>query len=92
MSVLIRVGATKAIFRNGTWVSCDRALEVRLNGVTASWIEQTGGPALHDPDPEKACAAAVTQMVGGSVLRHLPSLGPRTRDIFVSKRQMSLMF
>lgn len=92
MSVLIRVGATKAIFRAGTWVSCDRLLESRLNQVTTDWIAQTGGPSLRERDPERACAEAVATLTGGEVVRHVPSRGPKTREMFVSRRQMSFGF
>ena len=92
MSVLIRVGATKAIFREGEWVSCERLLEARLNEVTSTWIEETGGPSLRDGDPERACAQAVASLVGGVVVKHLPSRGKSMHEMFLGRRQMTLDF
>jgi len=86
------VGSRKAIFRDGAWVSCARPLEVQLNAVMAAWIEETGGPSLKDGDPERSCARAVAERVGGQVLRHIPSRGHRMHDMFLSRRQMTLSF
>ena len=90
MSILIRVEGRKAIFRCGTWLASDRALELRLNVETESWINETGGPLINDSDPEATCARTIAQRLDATVLRHVPSRTSKTRDIFFARRQMKL--
>lgn len=44
MSVLVRIGNRKAIFRTGVWLCSDPGTETLLNQATESWILSTGGP------------------------------------------------
>lgn len=91
MSVLVRIGNRKAIFRTGVWISSDPATETLLNKATESWILATGGPPLNHPDPEHAAADEVIRQVGGAITVHIPTHG-RMRKHFIGRRQMRLDF
>ena len=91
MSVLVRIGNRKAIFRTGVWLCSDRGTEMLLNQATESWIVSTGGPPLNHPDPEHVAAHEVVRRVGGAITMHIPANG-RMRQHFVRRRQMRLEF
>ena len=91
MSVLVRIGNRKAIFRTGVWICSDPGTETLLNEATESWIMATGGPPLNHPDPEHAAAHEVITRVGGAITVHIPAHG-RMRKQFFSRRQMRLDF
>jgi hypothetical protein len=91
MSVLVRIGNRKAIFRTGVWISSDPGTETLLNEATDSWILATGGPPLNHPDPEHAAAHEVIRRVGGAITVHIPA-HRRMRKHFFTRRQMRLEF
>ena len=92
MSVLVRIGNRKAIFRTGEWICSDSGTESLLNEATESWIIATGGPPLNHPDPEHAAAHEVIRQVGGEIRVHVPAANPRMRRLFFGRRQMRLDF
>ena len=91
MSVLVRIGNRKAIFRTGVWVCSDSGTESLLNQATESWILSTGGPPLDHPDPEHAAANEVIRRVGGEITVHIPA-HRRMRRHFFGRRQMRFEF
>ena len=92
MGVVAKIGARKALLRDGEWRSADPALERQLNAVTQSWIEQTGGPPLESSDPEADLARAILQQVGGAIQQHMPAHTRRSRQLYFERRQISFDF
>ncbi len=92
MSVLVRIGNRKAIFRTGVWICSDAMTETLLNETTESWIMATGGPPLNHPDPEHAAAHEVIRRVGGAITMHIPAVNRGIRKHFFGRRQMRLKF
>ena len=92
MGVVARIGAHKAMLRDGEWRSADAALEERLNAETRQWFEQTGGPKLNSADPEAELARETLRRVGGTVQLRVPARSERARRIYFERRQMRLDF
>jgi hypothetical protein len=87
---MIRVGRQKAILRRGVWLAANPTLESQLNSRMSSWISQTGGPPLHDPDHEATAAREMARQLGGRVLTKVPS--PGSRATYIRLRQLQLDF
>jgi hypothetical protein len=92
MGVLAKIGARKALLRDGEWRSADRGLERELNAATQAWIEATGGPRLESADPEADVAREVLPRVGGVVQQHMPAHAKRSRQLYFERRQISFDF
>jgi hypothetical protein len=92
MSVLVRFGQRKAIFRTGEWLCCDLVLESRLNRATTAWIQDSGGPKLNDTDQEKTVAKHLAGSLGGRVLLHLEAKSRAAQRRFFEQRQLSFNF
>lgn len=92
MGVVMRVGKQKAFLRDGEWRSADQALEDRLNGITQSWIEETGGPALTSSDPELEAAKVIARRAHGRILLHTPSDARVAARTWFARRQYKLAF
>jgi hypothetical protein len=92
VAVLIRIRKHKAILRSGLWRSADRATEELLNSVTEAWIQQTGGPPLHDSDPERTVAQQIAPRVGGRVLLSTPASETVAKRVYLSRRQLAFAF
>jgi hypothetical protein len=89
MSVLVKLGRHKAIFRDTVWRSSDLGTERMLNHVTARWIEETGGPPLNSRDPELHAVGKINRRVGATLILHIPA-HRRVARMFAAKRQMEL--
>jgi hypothetical protein len=92
MSVLVRFGTRKAILRWGEWWSADRDLETTLNEATSRWIRETGGPALREPDQERAVATEMAARFDGHVGLHVRTRSDKSTKRFFQQRQMLLEF
>jgi hypothetical protein len=92
MSVLVRIQNRKAILRFGEWRCADLEFEQTLNQATESWIQETGGPPLSDPDHEHAVAREISVRFGGRILRRLAPVSKESRSIYVERRQMRFSF
>jgi hypothetical protein len=92
MGVLVRFGKQKAFLRGGIWISADSGLERQLNGVTKAWIQQTGGPPLHDRDHERTVAREVAGRLGGRILLRVAPPRKQSARVYISHRQMDLDF
>ena len=92
MGVVLRVGRQKAFLRDGEWWSADPDLEQRLNEITQSWIEETGGPPLSSADPEREAAREISRRAGGRILLHVPANGESASRTWFRKRQYRLAF
>jgi len=90
MSVIMRFGSRKAILHGAIWRAADAALEQMLNAATRQWLEETGGPAVGDADPDFTTALTIGVSHGGRIHRHLPGGEGRSRDAYVRARQRKL--
>jgi hypothetical protein len=92
MGVIVAFGRRKAILRNGDWRSSDQDLEVRLNALTRSWVEESGGPSLASPDPERDAALEIARRAGGRLVLHAVVRGRRSHRAWFAHRQYRLAF
>ena len=92
MSVLVRIGTRKAVLRRGEWLSADTRLESLLNATTTNWIQQTGGPAIQDRDPERTVAKEISRRLGGRIVLRIRPSRKHTSRIYISRRQLNLDF
>ncbi len=92
MSVLIRLKRQRAVLRQGAWLSSNPRFEEQLNAAMEAWIEQTGGPAVSDPDPEKTAAAAIASQLGAKIVAHVRANGSEARRLYHDRRQMRIPF
>jgi hypothetical protein len=92
MGVIVAFGRKKAFLRDGAWRSSDAQLEERLNGLTRSWVEETGGPALNSLDPERDVARFIARQAGGRLGLHTPVKGRRAHRVWFAQRQYRLAF
>ncbi|MEK7753231.1 MAG: hypothetical protein AAB654_15005 [Acidobacteriota bacterium] len=92
MGALIQIDGRKAFLRQGSWMSADLELEVRLNQATEAWIQETGGPAVSDSDPERTVARTLAKRFGGRVLTHVRGDPSESRRVYLSRRQMRLPY
>ena len=92
MGVIVRIGACKALLREGEWRCANPRLEQRLNTQTQAWILETGGPALGAEDPEAEVAREMVRRNGGVVQMHAPAHGGRMRRLYFARRQLNLDF
>lgn len=90
--MVVRIGARKALLREGEWRCADARLERRLNAQTQAWIAETGGPALGAEDPEAEVARELARRNGGVVQMHAPAHGERMRRLYFARRQFSFDF
>jgi hypothetical protein len=92
MGALVQIEGRKAFLRQGSWISADLELEVRLNQATEAWIQETGGPAVSDSNPERTVARTLAKRFGGRVLTHVPGNPSESRRVYLSRRQMRLPY
>jgi hypothetical protein len=92
MSVLVRIGARKAILRHGVWVSSDQTLEKQLNESTSRWISETGGPRIEARDQEGIVAQEMANRFGGLIHLKTKPKGDQSSRHFLGQRQMTLHF
>ena len=92
MGALVQIDGRKAFLRQGSWMSADRELEVRLNQATEAWIQETGGPAVSDSDPERTVASTMAKRFGGRVLTHVRGNPSESRRVYLNRRQMRLPY
>jgi hypothetical protein len=92
MGALVQIEGRKAFLRQGSWISADLELEVRLNRATEAWIQETGGPAVSDSNPERTVARTLAKRFGGRVLAHVPGNPSESRRVYLSRRQMRLPY
>ena len=92
MGVMVRFGRQKAFLRRGEWISADHELEKRLNAMTTSWIQETGGPPIEDKDHERTVAMKVAGQLGGRIAMRTAPSTKRTAQIYISRRQLDLDF
>jgi hypothetical protein len=92
MPALVRYGRRKAIFRDGRWLSSNSALEDQLNAETDQWISATGGPAVHDAEPERTTARTIAERTGGRFTTYIRPRGAASRHLFLARRQMRMEF
>ena len=88
MGVVVRIGACKALLREGEWRCANPRLEQRLNTQTQAWILETGGPALGAEDPEAEVAREMARRHGGVVQMHAPAVfrAPAAQARFPERR------
>lgn len=92
MGVIVAFGRRKAILRDGGWRSSDPVLEVRLNALTQAWVEESGGPSLASPDPERDAAIEIARRAGGRLVLHAAVKGRRAHRAWFAQRQYRLAF
>lgn len=92
MGVVVRIGARKALLREGEWRCADCKLEQRLNAQTQAWITETGGPELGSEDPEAEVAREMVRRNGGVVQMHAPAHPKRSQRLYFERRQYSFDF
>ena len=92
MGVLAQFDGRKAILRQGGWIAADHALEARLNAATEAWIQETGGPALADSNPERTVARTMAKRLGGRVLLQAIGNPKESRQTYLERRQMRLPY
>jgi hypothetical protein len=92
MGVVVRIGACKALLREGEWRCADARLERRLNTQTQAWILETGGPGVGAEDPEAEVAREMARRNGGVVQMHAPAHSGRMRRLYFARRQFSFNF
>ncbi len=92
MSVQVRFGRQIAFLRRGEWFSSDPRLESRLNDTTTEWIQETGGPAIHDSDHEGTVAREIAGRFGGRIVRRVQPSSRLTAEIYIARRQLDLDF
>lgn len=92
MGVVIKIGARKAILREGQWRCADPRLELQLNRETDGWILETGGPELGSTDPEGDVARTIAGRCGGVVVLHVQAPARRSASLYFSRRQYSFDF
>ncbi len=92
MGVMVRFGRQKAFLRRGEWISADRELEERLNALTTSWIQETGGPPIEDRDHERTVAMEMAERLGGRIAMRITPPVKQTALIYISRRQLDLDF
>ena len=90
MSVFVRFGRRKAFLRGGVWRSADPTLEASLNGATATWIEETGGPPLADPDHDYTVACHIAGQMGGRVAGRARPASKHIPEFYLVRRQLKL--
>ncbi len=86
----MRFGTKKAILCAAQWQAADTDLEAMLNQATKEWLQQTGGPALGDADPDFTTAMTIGIAHGGRVHRHIASDRASHRTAYVRARQLEL--
>jgi hypothetical protein len=89
---VVRIGACKALLREGEWRCADARLERRLNTQTQAWILETGGPGVRAEDPEAEVAREMARRNGGVVQMHAPAHSGRMRRLYFARRQFSFNF
>ncbi len=92
MGVMVRFGRQIAFLRRGEWVSANPGLEEKLNRLTRSWIQQTGGPPVNDRNHERTVARELAARLGGRVVRGIRPATKKTAGDYISLRQLSLGF
>lgn len=92
MSVLLRVGNWKAFLAAGQWTSASARLERSLNDATREWIQETGGPSIHERNQEKAVALEMARRFDGVILQSLRPASRASERSFWAQRQMQLDF
>ncbi|MBN8732776.1 MAG: hypothetical protein J0L64_19715 [Acidobacteria bacterium] len=92
MSVLLRIGNWKAFLAAGHWTSASARLERSLNDATREWIQQTGGPSIHERNQEKAVALEMARRFDGAILNQLRPASRASERSFWAQRQMQLDF
>ena len=90
MGALVQFDGRKAFLRQGSWISADPELEARLNQATETWIQETGGPAVSDSDPERTVARTMAKRFGGRVLIHVRGSPSESRRVYLRRRQLWL--
>ena len=90
MGALVQIDGRKAFLRQGSWISADLELEARLNQATETWIQETGGPAVADSDPERTVARTMAKRFGGRVLIHVHGNPSESRRVYLRRRQLPL--
>ena len=90
MGLLAQFDGRKAFLRQGEWIASDHSLEKRLNDATESWIQETGGPALSDGDPEHTVATTICARLGGKVLLRERGDPTESRRVYFERRQLRL--
>ena len=90
MGALVQIDGRKAFLRQGSWISADPELEARLNQATETWIQETGGPAVSDSNPERTVARTMAKRFGGRVLIHVRGDPSESRRVYLRRRQLWL--
>lgn len=86
----MRFGNRKAILCGARWQAADRVLEAALNDATRRWLNETGGPAIGDLDPDYTTARVVGLAQGGRIHRALATERGASRDAYLNARQLGL--
>lgn len=86
----MRFGNRKAILCGARWQAADRALEASLNAATRKWLDETGGPAIGDLDPDRTTARVIGLAHGGRIHRMLAAERGASRDAYLNARQLGL--
>ena len=90
MGALVQIDGRKAFLRQGSWISANRELEARLNQATETWIQETGGPAVSDSNPERTVARTMAKRFVGRVLIHVRGDPSESRRVYLRRRQLWL--
>lgn len=92
MSVLLRIGNWKAFLAAGQWTSASARLERTLNDATREWIQETGGPPIHERNQEKSVALEMARRFDGVIVQSLRPASRASERSFWAQRQMQLDF
>lgn len=92
MSVLLRIGNWKAFLAAGQWTSASARLERTLNDATREWIQETGGPSIHERNQEKSVALEMARRFDGVIVQSLRPASRASERSFWAQRQMQLDF
>lgn len=92
MGTLVRFGKQKAFLREGEWRCANHELETRLNEVTQTWIQQTGGPPVADRDHEQTVAQEIAERLDGRIITRVSPPSRKAAGVYVSLRQLHLDF
>lgn len=89
---MVRFGRHRAFLREAEWRCADPVFERSLNDAMNAWLEETGGPSVSDPHPDRTAAREIARRMGGRVLLSVKSDRSRALEVYIGRRQMSLAF
>lgn len=90
MSVLVRIGKSKAILRGGEWLCAAPELEEALNHFTRHWVQRGAENSDLQGNLEDSIAEAAARRFGGKVTLRLDSRDRIHQRKYFQLRQLNL--